>query len=317
MIISLSGRKKSGKTTLAKEAISRGFIKISFADKLKKIVSKLLNCSIDELYDPVDKEEKYKNSIFWMDIKPVLEEILNLNLDFYNIENKKLESHRDVLQFIGTEVLRKIDPEFHVNSLKELIEPDKNYILDDTRFLNELSMLNKLGADCIFTIRPYHEEYSNHKSETELDRKYFERLIVNNQTKEKLIEKFIRFLDNKDNLKNTISSRSGKPLSDFFLSETPESCYLCGTMYSSSKKVFHNKVLLIELSKRIESKHPEDLLSIYGDRFVIDNQIYLDDLKRWDILEENKDTCWCPEILKDKKDLQIFWFKGIEEGLKK
>lgn len=310
MIISLSGRKKSGKTTLAKEAINRGFIKISFADKLKKIISDVLSCPIDELYDQYLKEKKYNKPIYWKDIKIKLENILKIKTP-NDLENKTLESHRDVLQFVGTEVLRKIDPEFHVNSLKEIIEPNKNYILDDTRFLNELNMLTRLGADCIFTIRPYYEEYSNHTSETELSRKYFERIILNNQSKDKMIEKFIRFLDNKDNLLNTISSRSGSTLSNFFLSETPESCYFCGILYSKSQIVFKNNCLLIQLSDRVEAEYPKDLFSIYENKFTIDNQIYLDDLKRWNILEKNKDKSFYPEILKDKADLQKFWFKGV------
>jgi hypothetical protein len=315
MILSLSGRKHSGKTTFAKEAIKKGFIKISFADKLKEITAKILNCSVEDLSDPELKEKKLEKAITWIEIKPKLEKILNITIS-EEIENKTLENRREVLQFIGTEALRTIDPEFHVNSLKEKILPNENYVLDDTRFLNELEYLNKLNATCIFTIRPYYQDYSNHISEIELSRKHFERVIVNSLSKEKMIEYFLRFLEtNKIDLKNNVSSRNGRPLSEFFLSETPESCYTCGLIYAVSKKVFKNKCLLVELHTTSKINMPEDLLSIYEGVKTIDNQIYIDDFKRWDILQENKNIHNYPNILKGKEELQEHWFAGIKQGM--
>lgn len=314
MIISISGRKHSGKTMLANEAIKRGFIKISFADKLKKITSQLLGCSIEDLCDPILKESKLERSISWIDLRPKLEKILNLSTP-KNIENKTLNSRRDVLQFLGTEVLRKIDPEFHVNSLKDQIEADKDYVLDDTRFINELNLLNTLKAVCILTIRPYSQEYSNHSSETELNRKYFERIIVNSQSKEKILEHFSRFLENKTDLKNTVSSRSGGQLSNFFLSETEESCYTSGIIYATSRKIIKNNCLLLEINSSARINQPEDLFCIFDNKRIVDHQIYIDDFKRWNILQENKCMHSYPEILEGKKGLQKCWFEGIKKGL--
>ena len=274
-----------------------------------------MNCSIEDLCDPTLKEQKLEASINWSDIKSRLEAVLNFEIKA-EIENKKLETRRDVLQFLGTEVLRKVDPNFHINSLKDQIEKDKNYVLDDTRFINELNLLNSLGASCILTIRPQDQKYSNHASETELNRKYFERIIINNRPKEKIIEHFIRFLENKTNLKNSVESRSGGRLSDFFLSENPESCYCAGWIYASSKKTYTNNCLLIQVDNSVyPENYPNDLFSIYDDRKIIDNQIYIDDFKRWDILQEDKCMYSYPEIIKDKKELQDFWFKGIKKSL--
>ena len=314
MIISISGRKLSGKTTLANEAIKRGFIKISFADKLKKITSELIDCPVEDLSDPIKKEEKFNTPYYWLDLKNKLEKVLNLSLP-NDIQNMLLESKRDVLQFIGTEVLRRVDSEYHVNSLREQIEPNKNYVTDDCRFLNEFQLLSNLGAVSILVIRPSHMVYSNHESETALNRKYFQKIIKNNQSKEKFIEMFNRFLDDKTNLEETISSRMGGPLDEFFLSETQESCYTSGVLYASGRLINQNKSNLIAVDTKINIPKPIDLFSFDGDQKIIDNEIYLDDFKRWNILKENKDMNSYPEILENKEELKEFWRKGIEDGL--
>jgi hypothetical protein len=314
MIISISGRKLSGKTTLANEAIKRGFIKISFADKLKRITSELIDCPVEDLSDPLKKEEKFNTSIHWLDLKDKLEKILNLSLPS-DIQNILLESKRDVLQFIGTEVLRRIDSEYHVNSLREQIEPNKNYVTDDCRFLNEFQLLSSLGAVSILVIRPSHMVYSNHESETALNRKYFKKIIKNNQSKEKFVEMFNRFLDNKNDLEGTISSRIGGPLDEFFLNENQESCYTAGVLYACSKIVVQNKSDLIKFDTKINIPKPIDLFSFDGDQKIIDHEIYLDDFKRWNILKENKDMSSYPEILENKEELKECWRKGVEDGL--
>jgi len=314
MIISISGRKLSGKTTLANEAIKKGFIKISFADKLKRITSELIKCPVEDLSDPIKKEEKFKTPLHWLDLKDKLEKILNLSLT-NGIKNELLESKRDVLQFVGTEVLRRVDSEYHVNSLREQIEPNKNYVTDDCRFLNEFQLLSSLGAVSILVIRPSHMVYSNHESETALNRKYFKKIIKNNQSKEKFVEMFNRFLDNKTDLEGTISSRTGGPLDEFFLNETQESCYASGVLYSCSSLIAQNGSNLIAFNTKINIPKPIDLFSFDGDQKIIDHEIYLDDFKRWNILKENKDMNLYPEILENKEKLKEYWRKGIQDGL--
>lgn len=314
MIISISGRKNSGKTILANEIVKRGFKKISFADKLKKITAELLNCSVEDLCDPILKEEKLNCVITWLDIKPKLEKLLKIKIN-QNIENKTLDNRRDALQFLGTEVLRKIDPEFHVKSLKEQIEPNKDYVLDDTRFFNEVETLDNLSATRIFVIRPQYLKYSNHTSETELNRSHFNDIIVNNKSLESLLKHFNNFLDKKIDLKNNVTSRMGGKLSEFFLTETPHSCYVAGLIYASSKIVFKNNCMLLELNTTSETNYPEDLFSLYNETKIVDHQIYLDDFKRWNIIQEDKCMHQYPEILENKKDLQQHWFSGIKQGL--
>jgi hypothetical protein len=157
--------------------------------------------------------------------------------------------------------------------------------------------------------------YSNHESETALNRKYFKKIIKNSQSKEKFVEMFNRFLDSKTDLENTISSRTGGPLDEFFLNETPESCYTSGVLYSCGDLTTQNNCSLIKVNTKINIPKPIDLLSLDGDQKIIDNEIYLDDFKRWNILKENKDMNSYPEILENKEELKGFWKKGVQDGL--
>ena len=93
------------------------------------------------------------------------------------------------------------------------------------------------------------------------------------------------------------------------------SCYVAGMIYASSKMVFENNMMLLALEKNLDLGQPEDLVSIYNEIKTIDHQIYLDDLKRWNIIQDDKCMHSYPEILKDKKDLQDHWFSGIKQGL--
>ena len=61
---------------------------------------------------------------------------------------KRLNTVRDMLQYIGTNVIREYNPNWHVDKLREMIKPNTNYVFEDTRFPNEKKMLEELGADC-------------------------------------------------------------------------------------------------------------------------------------------------------------------------
>lgn len=322
MIISFSGRKSSGKTMLAEECIKRNFKKISFADKLKKITADIINCDPEDLYDPIKKEERFQQKVSWSEIKPKLENILNYKIEL-TVEDKIFENRREVLQFLGTEVLRAIDPEFHVNSLREQIKEGEDYVLDDTRFQNELNLLSEYNATCIFVIRSSNLDYSNHKSETSLSRKYFEKIFNNNSTKEKAKEIFNRFLDKKIDLKNNVCSRHGGQLGHFFLVENNISSYTAGVLYGCGKLIRQNNCNLLVLdggknfinwvSKTI--KEPIDLFSIYDEKLTIDSEIYIDDFKRWDIIKEDKNPNHIPNIIAENKEMQKYWKMGINDGL--
>lgn len=194
MIIAFSGRKSSGKTTLSNYLIDKGFEKISFATELKNLVSKLYDFDIKDLSDTIKKESKLEIPLIWNEKKAnELSRLLDIDKKL-NSDFKNFFTIRDALQYIGTDILRSYDKDFHVKSIKKYISADKNYVLDDVRFINELNFIKDIGGICIFIMRPYYfKDYSNHESEIQLNRKNFDHLILNDRSEKSLLKKFYRF----------------------------------------------------------------------------------------------------------------------------
>lgn len=198
IIIGLSGRMQSGKTTLADALVDRGFEKISIAHYLKDIVSKLYEIDIKFLYDPDKKNIKLDCPILWNEeIAYKLSKIMDVECKkIWNNDSCQLWSFRDVLQYIGNEVIRRYDYDFHIKKTIENISDDRNYVCDDIRYPNELKTFKGLGAHCIFIMRPNNFDVSNHDSEISLNWSYFKYHIVNNKKKSTFINCIMKFVDN-------------------------------------------------------------------------------------------------------------------------
>lgn len=172
MIIGISGKKQSGKNTVGKilqillenNNISNEEVKnklnsensceykykyelIAFADKLKQIASVLLDCSVSAF-----ESEKFKNSSLPSNIST----------------NKNVKTYRQFLQYVGTELFGKLNPNFWVNLLLDKVKPENNYIITDVRFKNEVKAIKNLNG---FIIRVISKSYKNdeHISEHDLD----------------------------------------------------------------------------------------------------------------------------------------------------
>jgi len=204
MIVSLSGRKKSGKTLLAQELGKRGYTILSFGNIVKNVVCELYGFDRDYLIK--NKEKELEHPLPWNDEKRIkLSELTNIDLDKIDKTNIMFKSVRVALQYLATEVIRKADPDFHVNKLMSLIKPNKNYCIDDTRFFNEKNNLENIGAICFFIIRPNVWDYSNHISETQLSWKDFgNNVIINDISYKRLLKDFNLMFDYIDKENNEI-----------------------------------------------------------------------------------------------------------------
>lgn len=179
MIIGFGGRIGSGKSELAKICQKAGFEKIYFALPLKQLVADLIHVKLEEINDLKNVEKDYKfgkiDYIFlWKET----------HIPYETIEKEmspvKFKTVRQLLQFIGTDLIRKYNVNWHVNKIREMIDPKKNYIIDDVRFPNELNLIRELGGDCWFIIRPKIDNVSNHESETALTwRDFGNKIIIN------------------------------------------------------------------------------------------------------------------------------------------
>lgn len=111
---------------------------------------------------------------------------------FYDWDGKKDERGRNLMQYLGTDIIRnQINEDFHINRLCEdihIIFDDYDYIfVPDIRFENEIEVpINHFGS-MVRTIRVNRPGYVkdmnrtqlNHKSETELDRFDFDFIVDN------------------------------------------------------------------------------------------------------------------------------------------
>lgn len=124
---------------------------------------------------------------------------------FFDWNGKKDEAGRTLLQYVGTEVIRTVEPDYWVDFIKSILTmfPDKwDYvIIPDTRFPNEIDNLkDDFDVVAVRVTRPdfdngLTEEQKNHKSETALDDYEFDWVISNNGNLNQLASEVMKFVD--------------------------------------------------------------------------------------------------------------------------
>jgi len=175
-IIGLTGKKRSGKDTVADHLVAKyGFIKLSFAGPLKEACKTLFQFTDEQVH--TDKKEEPD--------------------EFWNV------SPRVVLQFIGTDVFRNqmseiipnIEGNFWVTLAEkrciELVKQNKDVkiVISDVRFQNEAEMINRLGGKVIKIIRPSLNSVDEHISETGIDSiNIIDYNIVNDNTIDEMLD---------------------------------------------------------------------------------------------------------------------------------
>ena len=180
MILGFAGRLRSGKTELAKVCQEHGYEIMSFATPLKELCADLLSVTIDELNSLKNNCIKI-NILINNELCEKISKETDIPIDIVEDVSlgKVIVDAREMLQFIGTDLIRKYNEDWHVNKIKERLDKDKNYVFDDVRFKNEKKMINSLGGDCWFVIRPKIDQVSNHESETSLTWKdCFNKIII-------------------------------------------------------------------------------------------------------------------------------------------
>lgn len=111
---------------------------------------------------------------------------------FFNWDGKKNEEGRTILQYVGTDIIRRQNPDYWVNFLIgifNLFPNEWDYaIIPDARFINENNGLKENENLDVVTLRVERpnfdngltEEQQNHESEIALDDYNFDFKIINN-----------------------------------------------------------------------------------------------------------------------------------------
>lgn len=197
-IIAFAGRKRSGKGMLAKgmREYSPNVVIIAVADSLKFLCCKLLNRTYDELNQMKDDGTTFevKADDYW--VSTIKHEVkISDNIIRNEIGGRVFTNVREVLQIIGTDLIRKYSPDWHIDKTIEHIKSygdDKIVVVEDVRFPNEKRRIEEIGGDVYFIIRPNYWDVSNHPSEKALKYTDFNdnRIIINEYSKEQMIEYF-------------------------------------------------------------------------------------------------------------------------------
>lgn len=195
-IIAIAGRKQSGKTTSAEfikktfEDNKLGTAKIyNFADPLKKdVCMNIFGLTYHQCYG----SDKSKN------------ELVNC---YWPGTNSKMTA-REVMQYVGTDVFRKIQQNVWADATIHKIQSEKSdlAIIADCRFPNEVEVVTAVSGLAIKLNRnPYN---STHTSEAALDADVYDQtnfdLILNNQT--------LNIQQQNDFIKEFLSSKGVLPL---------------------------------------------------------------------------------------------------------
>ena len=110
---------------------------------------------------------------------------------FFMWDGQKDENGRTMLQHVGTDVIRKKEPNYWVDFVADILNYFDGYwdfaIIPDTRFPNEFSRLKERGLDAVHLrvvrpdfVSPLTAEQQAHPSETALDNTEPDYCIINN-----------------------------------------------------------------------------------------------------------------------------------------
>lgn len=125
---------------------------------------------------------------------------------FFNWNGEKDDAGRTLLQQVGTDVIRKVEPDFWVNFIAKVTGFFKDtwdyIIIPDTRFPNELEKL-KADDTNVFHVRvirkdfksPLTEEQQLHPSETALDGIESDFTLINDKGIDNLTSNVLRIID--------------------------------------------------------------------------------------------------------------------------
>jgi len=158
----------------------------SFADALKEFAVNILNLKREQVYGSdeeknslthikwedmpgiITDEETYKWLIKTLKRKSKLDETLNFEDKFFYHEAGFMTG-REVMQFFGTDIVRKLyEPAWRESTIKRIFSEAPAYsFIKDLRFVDEFKELKNSGACCVKLLRDIAPNDEKHSSEND------------------------------------------------------------------------------------------------------------------------------------------------------
>jgi hypothetical protein len=187
-VISFSGAIGAGKTSCCNFLRDRhGATILNFADGLKGMVCDMYQVDLVTLNANKDRPWAVALPLF-----PRMAEIITkqTGIAAEHIDaTRRFKSYREVLQYIGTDIIRKHCPNWHIDNLaKRAAKIDGNIAIGDTRFPDELAFVkNVLGGHTIYLARGSMANGAGaHSSETSIIPDMCDEVILNERTEDDL-----------------------------------------------------------------------------------------------------------------------------------
>lgn len=204
-LLALSGNASCGKDTASNYIVNKyGFIKIAFADKIKRILLDLYDLPYENLWgeskNRIIYDPRYKI--------PDSNEYLNARIGAQTFGDCGRSLYIDTWSnfvFIQIEKLQKsyfYDYEDKRGIFKNYINPGKkNIVISDCRYLNEMNKIKEMGGKLIRikkTVVPLKGNAGMHSSETnqvKIMDNFFDYIIKNDGTKQEMYDQIDKFME--------------------------------------------------------------------------------------------------------------------------
>ena len=217
MIIAFAGKMGSGKDTAAEFLKDQGYHPMAFADNLKEMAIEVFRLSKAECYDQDLKMKELKEPITlrvghigkimtYAEDKNGFKITQDIARELYGLLDDPitLKTPREVLQYLGTEILRNcIDQHYHALVVKRKIDLHniQKVAITDCRFPNERNFVKRWGGQVVLIDRPSKDitttsGLSGHASENSLgEHKEYDHVIVNDTTLNALKENVLSLIN--------------------------------------------------------------------------------------------------------------------------
>lgn len=180
MIIAISGKKGSGKSTIGEIFRDNRFILDSFANSVKDICTILFGYNRNKLEGITEEDRKWRET---KDIK--YSELMNKNF-----------TPREAMILVGTYFGRNmIHPNIWIETLfnRYYNNSNKNLLITDLRFPNEYDEIKKRGG-IIIRVNRFNNDNLHYETECLLDNHKFDYIIDNTGTIYELKDKINKIL---------------------------------------------------------------------------------------------------------------------------
>lgn len=162
-ILGICGKKGVGKDTAAEILLDKGWARLSFADPLKDLCAATFGIKPAKFYHPEFKDLKFPKPLvlgkehadnFIAALDQPLYGHAQSHLIYDAFEGMEIHSARQLLQFIGTDVVRNcVKTTYWVDmaekKLREWISRGTNVVFTDVRMPNERDLIKDYGGTVI------------------------------------------------------------------------------------------------------------------------------------------------------------------------